>query len=181
MTWLLRNRIALLALVVLVPLVVFATAGLEIISQGVVQPTPTPVANKKPFTYLGATWKVRGSREFDGTDANGIPKGSALVAALVDVTPVAGSRAPKITGCTMTLDAPGPSGTRTWDALLDPEDYHYVRADGTVSGCDMHPAKPETIEVVFLTPVDTIDRAGIVVEHSDGKRLTRFRLALHDD
>jgi hypothetical protein len=182
MTWWRRNLIALLALVVLVPATVFVSSGLSFLDFRSNNPVPVEVKPGARLTEFGRTWSVRVAKEFPSTGTNGIPKGSALVAAVIGMTPGATAADHPIACGDVELRAPGSeSRERSWPVLdrSVAEGYEYRFAGTTVTDCPTGATKPALFEVVFLTPVDTIEGSGVVLRLSEHRRPVLIRLDLH--
>ena len=174
--WWRSNGLALIALAVLLPATVAVTTVNEwwdYNSGRAAQAVEVEAGAEASFG--GATWSdARLTRRSDGPSL-GIPPGTKLMVATVDVTFGPDRAAPN--GCTLTLgEAMG--AQRQWgSASTDPFDWY--ASEGMASYCASDATEPYTVEVPFVLPEDA--QGPYTIDVSVGEELPRFlRLRLDD-
>jgi hypothetical protein len=162
MTWWRNNRIALLAVVVLLPLTLgipFANQWLGYFSTW--PSVPEEVLGADPVEYGGTTWTVDGARRITAASAEGreygLPAGSDLVVLDLGVAPEELDDEGKSAFCDVRLqELDGDTITRVWgDSALDPIDFAYD--EGASTGCisdENDPLAEYRVQFTFVVPTD---------------------------
>jgi len=177
--WWRRNRLALVVLAPVVPALVFVLLGLPLIDDAVYSPDRRTVASGEAVEANGWRFEVIAAQEFPGgTDADAIPAGSSITAALVEVTPLGPDSATDDPCGVRLVDASRGAEEREWQQLIDPLVYRYAVGDSSAVSCDLSVAEPFTYEAVFLTPPGLIPTASLEVRVFEGLRSTEYRFDL---
>ncbi len=115
----------------------------------------------EPVELGGFTFTLTASAEFpgEGVDENQVPIGNALVAAIFQIEPSAGTGPDARSGCDAQLIDTGTG--RTWDTVVSERDFGYGIADESSTNCLLQD-EPLQYEVVFLTPDSVYD--DVVIE-----------------
>lgn len=141
--WLRRNRLALAALVVVIPAAVVVIGGQEWITYYGYRPyAPVDVAEGDRIDFAGATFGPAQVRDVTGAHRDGIPDGARVLAAEFTVVP--GESAP---GCTVSLREAG-GAQRHWVPSGMVPDW---------SGdtfCPTDAAGPYDVSTPFVVPAD---------------------------
>ena len=186
-SWWKRSRLALVTLVLVIPALVFVVVGLPLQSQlGAIRTPRTATANET-ITAGGFSWVLTASKEFvgEGVDANDIPLGTSLVAAIIEITP-ADATADLDASCdtkltSRALPTDGPPGTRlrevSWNSISGLAEYNYQIRDDSQSYCSLETGEKVQLEVVFLTPTGAYDDATVDITLTDeAQTFVRFEL-----
>ena len=150
-TWWRSHAVALVSIAILLPALAAILLGLPATQN---DPESKSSAQGERKTIAGYSWTLALSDEFDDTET-ATPDGLALVAAIIEIEPVAGSAGDA--GCDVRLV----KGERSWPVLANPEDYGYSIAASSDQYCSLSGEAVE-LEVVFLVPEGT--RAGSAIE-----------------
>ena len=176
--WLRRNLVPLGAIVVLAPACALVTFGLPWAEYQARTPDHVIADAGDDVDFNGLGWRLERTGEFvgTGTDGNGIPLDSSIVAALITVTP--GDPAGDGPFCSFELrqdpDAAHPDGRR-WRQVLSPDTYRYGVGEESSTYCDPERTDPYQLELVFLVPEGVYGNAFIDAEiGSDRDPVLRF-------
>lgn len=172
--WLRRNLVPLLALVAIIPAIIWVVYGIPHQEDVDVAATPTVVAQGDAVKVSGYSIVLSNSKEFVGTgvDENKIPLGLSLVAAIIDFTPEKGAGE---LSCTTTLVGASAAGELRWPEVFTPADYGYGVGDDSDTNCYFDD-ETGSLEVVYLTPKGAY--ADAVIEVSVNRAPGPIRLAL---
>ncbi|MBN9238347.1 MAG: hypothetical protein BGO97_01585 [Micrococcales bacterium 70-64] len=168
MSWLRRNIAALIVIVVSLPALATVLVVVPLLDQPaddvrVVQPGDTAQAAGYSFTLTA-------SQEFEGTDDNGIPVGTSLIGALIDVTRAGGTDE---LSCDADLTSRAGGTERSWTTVSSPRDFGYGVGDDSETTCYLED-EPFQYETVFLVPSGTYD--GATIDISVGSTVLRMEL-----
>lgn len=173
--WLRRNRVALVAIGVFAPALVWVLYGLPVVNQADNGPRIVEVAAGDTVEIQGYEWTLTANIEIagEGIPANKIPVGDALVAALIEVRAVDGT--PGEESCTATLSSRANGVERSWRAESLPSEYGYGLQSTSASYCS--PSGDDfDYEMVFLTPDGAYETS--TVDLVMGTESTVYRFAL---
>jgi hypothetical protein len=173
--WLRRNRIALVAIGVFAPALVWVLYGLPVVNQLDNDAEIIEVAAGETVEIQGYEWTLSAHVQIvgEGLTANQIPVSDALVAAIIEVRAVDGT--PGDEYCTATLSSRADGVERSWRAESLPSDYGYGLQSTSASYCS--PAGDDfDYEAVFLTPEGAY--ATSTVDLVMGTEPTVYRFAL---
>lgn len=183
MSWLRRNRWALLALVILVPAAVAAAMSISLFryyadlqhdpvvvpegETGEFVPTrpgagdelPVPVGEPAEFTmdsYVVVPWDTDVGREV------GLLEGSEAVSVLIEVD---ATGMPEGTfSCSAILVAPGPQGERVWP-MASGSDLDYYPSGDIEANCSLSQGSAFTWEAVFVVPEGVGEDAELYISY----------------
>lgn len=168
MTWLRRNLPALIVIVLAVPALAFVLVGVPALDRP--PAAVTVVAQGDTAEAGGYSFTLTISKEFPGTGDNGVPVGSSLIGALIDVEPVDPGDPPL---CDAELTSRAGGTERAWRALTSPRDFEYAVSDDSETYCGLE-GEPFQYETVFLVPEGAYD--GATIDISVGAELLRMEL-----
>lgn len=185
--WWRRSWLALGVIILVIPALVFVVVGLPLRSQLGAIRTPQSALAGETIDAGGYTWTLTASKEFvgEGVDANDIPLGTSLVAAIIEITPVddaAELEASCDTSLTSrVLPSDGPLGSRlrevSWTPISSLSQYNYRIRDDSQSYCSFVTGEKFQLEVVFLTPTGAYDDATVDITLTDEPQtFVRFEL-----
>ena len=166
MTWLRRNLVALIALVVTIPGLVLVVLVIPTVENQGEQRVVT-VTQGDSIERGGYRFTLTKSQEFVGTGngsgGNSIPIGSSLVGTIVEVTPLKGAL--KDTSCEINLSERTDGRELNWRQVSDPAKFDYAVGEDRTEYCILDGTAIE-VETVFLTPTGaykhaTVDVSGI--------------------
>lgn len=175
-TWLRKNVVALLAVLVLAPTTVGVVAANDWGNYLATKPSqPVEVAAEHSTRFAGTGWRVDEVKLFSGTSPEGIsadlPAGAELVAVTVLVTPDQLDEDGKLPGCIARLGEYGGESTteiRSWSAEIgSPLGWEF--RDDTESGCqsEREPADlltPYRFTSYFVVPADASNDLGLQLQ-----------------
>lgn len=185
-TWLRRNAIALIAVLVLAPTTIAVAVANEWGAYLSERPSqPVDIAAEHTTRFAGTDWRVDGITRFSESSPEGLsadlPAGTDLVAVTVQVTPDQLDEDGKLPSCIVRLgEYRGTSSTeiRSWITEgFSPLGWEY--RDDTESGCVSEP-EPEELYTpyrftsYFVVPADASDDFGLQVQV--GSELPRYLL-----
>lgn len=166
MTWLRRNLVALIALVVAIPGLVLVVLVLPTLENQRKQQV-VAVAQGDSIEKGGYRFTLTKSQEFVGTGSdaggNGIPIGSSLVGTVVEVTPL--DKPLTDASCEIELSERTGGGALSWRQVSDVEQFDYAIGEDRTEYCVLDGSAIQ-VETVFLTPTGaykhaTVDVTGI--------------------
>lgn len=158
-SWLARNRVGLVGVLVLAPATLSITFAQQWTAYRENWPTtPVEVDPGTAARYAGTGWSLDSTERIAASSAEGremgLPRGSDLVVARVLVEPDVLNGNDESPYCQTRLqELRGDAITREWnDAGLDPIDFEATA--GTSSFCATEQTKPYLLESVFVVPED---------------------------
>lgn len=169
MRWLREHGIALAAVVVLLPTLVFVLLGLPLIERASSADPVIPVAHATPVDLAGYEFTLDLSKEFPGAGDDAVPDDLALVAAIIEIE--AGTDADEDASCDVRLVA----GDRAWPQLNSPSDYNYRLDDASARYCVLD-GETKELEVVFLVPDGVYEEAAVEISVSGTSGIWEFAL-----
>ena len=154
MTWARANRGGLIALAVVVPLLAAVLVPLRLAVDGG-PPAAQQVAAGGRGQLDGLSYSVIAADEYGRAKGLSLPRGTTLVAAVVEVRPT--DDRPMAAVCSFALSSPGPEGrsSRSPRPDADTRPYGYQRGDGFAGSCAARPTGRYRAELVFLAPEGT--------------------------
>jgi len=169
MTWLRSNWIALLAVGVLLPALVFVLLGIPLIQRASSADPVTHVARATAASLAGYDLTLETSKEFPGEGDDAVPDDLALIAALISIEP--GERADADASCNVRLVA----NDRAWPQLSTPSDYNYGIGEASARYCVLD-GEAKELEVVFLVPRGVYADAVVEISVSGTEGVWEFAL-----
>jgi hypothetical protein len=175
-TWLRRNLIALIVIVVTIPVFAFVLVGVPLLDRS----SGTPIVTVKQGDTIetgGYSFTLTASQEFvgtgTGTGTNNIPLGTSVVGAILDVKPTTN---PIDGSCDAELTSRAGGAERAWSTVSSPGDFDYGVGDDRDTVCLLDSEADEAfqLESVFLTPAGAYDSATLDV--TVGSESFRFEL-----
>lgn len=175
--WWRRNRVPLVALAVMIPLIVLVVAGLPVIDVAGRTQDPRFVPFGQTAEVAGWEFELLDSVEIPGTgiDGNGIPAGMSIVAALIDLRPTASADLELYCDAELTSRATG--APRMWSELTNPREFRYEIGEDNDDLCSPD-GEHRRYETVYLAPEGTSESATVDVSvTADERAELRFELA----
>lgn len=178
--WWRRSLAPLAVIAVALPALAFVVVGLPVIDDISRETVFEPVRPGDTVRAGGYSFTVTVSGEFPGkgTGAGGnkIPRGSALVAALLEVRPLddappASEDDPEY--CDLQLTSRAGGLDREWNQVDYPPDYGYGVGEDSTTWCELE-RMPIDVEAVFLTPEGAHDES--TLDLTIGTKAFRFEL-----
>jgi hypothetical protein len=161
-TWLKRNLLALIVIVVTLPILAFVLVGYPLLERGTA-PIQT-VKQGDTIELAGYSFTLTKSAEFVGTGTgagtNNIPVGSSIVAAVFEVEP--GADAADDGFCDAELTSRSGGTDRAWRVVSSPSDFDYAVGDERTTSC-LFEGEAFELETVFLAPTGVYDSATVDV------------------
>jgi len=159
-TWIRRNAVALVAVVVLAPATIAITFASEWGSYFQSRASqPITVAADESATFAGTQWRINNTRRIPASSAEGLeaglPSGSDLVVVTVEVRPGDLTDDGQSPFCVVRLDElDGTRVARTWnDAIFSA--IQYRGGSDVESSCVSDLVDPYRFEAIFVVPDDT--------------------------
>lgn len=160
-TWITRNAVALVVIVVAAPALVGILLGLPLLEASNDAADPIEVAEGESVEVAGYTWTLVASGEFPhAADNAAVPAGLAVTAAIIEVRP---TDDPDENTCDAELTSRSGGAERRWLTLNDPLQFDYGVAEHSTTICQLD-GEPFQYEVIYLTPEGTISESTIDVE-----------------
>jgi hypothetical protein len=175
MTWLARNRIALIVIAVCAPGLVGVLYGFEVLSSASKTTEVVEIAVGDSVEILGYEWEITQSVEIPGKgrSANDIPLGTSLVAAIIKVTPVDDS--PGDDTCDVSLSSRSSGEELSWQTVGDPTVYDYGLLPESKTYCSLE-GEPFSYEMVFLAPKGVYGTSTVDLDLGGSETVYRFDL-----
>jgi hypothetical protein len=155
--WLRKNWIGLVAVVVLLPATLGITFWQQWVGYFASRPSaPIEVVGADTAHYGGTAWSLESVERISSTSAEGkeigLPSGTDLVVATLNVEPEEFDDEGKSFGCTVHLqELDGDTELLSiGDALLDPIDYSFP--DDVEWGCNSEVTDPYLAQTIFIVP-----------------------------
>ena len=177
MTWLRRNLVALIVIVLALPALAFVLVGVPVLDRAAHTQQVVPVSAGTTIEAGGYSFTVTASQEFPGTGTgpgtNSIPTGSSLIGVLVDAEPVVGP-VPDNNFCDAELTSRVGGVDRVWRAVTSPSDFAYEVGDDRTTICLLDDQETFELEQVFLVPAGVY--ASATLDLVVGSTTYRFEL-----
>jgi hypothetical protein len=176
--WWRRNRLALVATLVLAPLTVGVVFQKEWGGFSAGRPVDAvDAAVGEAAAFGGSGWRVTGSERVRWSSDPGVeqdlPPGTDLVVVRLEVTPDELDAEGRSTGCLMQLDeGRGARVSRTWEPASAYLDLDFE--PGVSSGCESERTGPYEATARFLVPVDAGEDADLRLGIQVADELPRF-------
>ncbi|MGV8885132.1 MAG: hypothetical protein ACOH1T_06030 [Microbacteriaceae bacterium] len=181
-SWWKRNVIALVAILVCIPALIWMTLGVVLTDRAGLSPTVVEVAAGESVVVGGYSWRLTMSDALNGTDLDSpeMPAGAELIGAVMSIDPIAGEALTE-DSCTIELTAastppPSSAARRVWRTYSSPYDFNYDLREGSTSFCSPD-GESIQLESVFLVPAGIYDDATLDMTLSGARTIYRFALA----
>lgn len=174
--WLRANAPGFAVIAVCLPLLAAVLVAVPLAAVQAQSDRPRSVAAGAAATQGGLTFRVRAVGAFATAQGLTTPKDTAVIAAIVDVTPA--TSGPKATFCSLRLGAPSAAGRREWEIANDATGYGYVESDDVEHDCSVSLHRAYRIEALFVAPAGTEKIGSIDVTLTEGQQQRTVRLRL---
>ena len=163
MSWARANRSGLIALAVVAPLLAAVLVPLRLAADGGPSAVEQVAAGSRG-RLDGLSYSVIAADEYGRAKGLSLPRGTTLVAAVVEVRPT--DDRPTAAVCSFALSSPGPEGrsTRSPRPDADTRAYGYGRGAGFSGSCEARPTGRYRAELVFLAPEGTAAGGGGAID-----------------